>query len=287
MRGHIQQIVDRLLDDVKGKGTMDVVADLAYPLPVNVICEMVGVPAGDRERFGQWSHDIARSLDAIAFPDPEIVERANRAEDGLNDYFHELVAERRRAPRGDLLSALIAAEEAGDRLSTEELFATGILLFIAGHETTVNLIGNGTLALLRHPDQMRRLREDPSLIASARAASSTRTSSSTARPSPRARSPSACSARPTATPRTFPTPTAWTSRAAPPTISPSAGASTSAWAPRWRAWRARSPSARCCAACRAWRWPPSISSGARPPRCAGSRGCRSRFDVCCTRDSST
>ncbi|OLC16101.1 MAG: hypothetical protein AUH29_06210 [Candidatus Rokubacteria bacterium 13_1_40CM_69_27] len=167
MRGHIQQIVDRLLDDVKGKGTMDVVADLAYPLPVNVICEMVGVPAGDRERFGQWSHDIARSLDAIAFPDPEIVERANRAEDGLNDYFHELVAERRRAPRGDLLSALIAAEEAGDRLSTEELFATGILLFIAGHETTVNLIGNGTLALLRHPDQMRRLREDPSLIASA------------------------------------------------------------------------------------------------------------------------
>src|SRR5256712_13515066 len=128
---------------------------------------MVGLPAGDRERFGQWSHDIARSLDAIAFPDPEIVERPNRAEDGLNDYFHELVAERRRAPRGDLLSALIAAEEAGARLSTEELFATGILLFIAGHETTVNLIGNGTLALLRHPDQMRRLREDPSLIASA------------------------------------------------------------------------------------------------------------------------
>jgi hypothetical protein len=128
---------------------------------------MVGVPAGDRARFEQWSHDIARSIDAIAFPDPEIVERANRAEDGLNAYFHGLVAERRRAPRADLLTALIAAEEAGDRLSTRELFATGILLFIAGHETTVNLIGNGTLALLRHPDQMQRLRDDPSLIATA------------------------------------------------------------------------------------------------------------------------
>jgi hypothetical protein len=167
MRGQIQQIVDRLLDQVKPAGRMDVVADLAYPLPVIVICEMVGVPADDRDQFRDWSYAIARSLDAIALPNPEIVERANQAQDALTAYFARLIEARRQAPRPDLLSALIAAEEAGDRLTTQELFATGILLFIAGHETTVNLIGNGTLALLRHPDQMKRLQAEPGLIASA------------------------------------------------------------------------------------------------------------------------
>jgi cytochrome P450 len=167
MRGRIQQVVDSLLDQVKAAGHMDVVADLAYPLPVIVICEMVGVPAEDRDKFREWSYAIARSLDAIAVPNEELARRANEAQDALTGYFGRLVEERRRAPRPDLLSALIAAEEAGDRLSTEELFATGILLFIAGHETTVNLIGNGTLALLRNPDQMQRLRAEPGLIASA------------------------------------------------------------------------------------------------------------------------
>jgi hypothetical protein len=166
MRPKIQQIVDRLLDEAAG-GRMDLMEQLAYPLPVIVICEMVGVPAEDRDRFRDWSYAIARSLDAIAFPDPELVARANAASDALGAYFRELVAERRSRPRADLLSALIAAEEAGDRLTTEELFATGILLFIAGHETTVNLIGNGTLALLRHPDQLALLRERPELIQSA------------------------------------------------------------------------------------------------------------------------
>src|SRR5262245_11426681 len=167
MRGHIQQVVDGLLDKVQAAGRMDVVADLAYPLPVIVICEMVGVPAEDREKFRDWSYAIARSLDAIAVPNEELARRANEAQDALTAYFARLIEERRRAPRPDLLSALIAAEEAGDRLTTQELFATGILLFIAGHETTVNLIGNGTLALLRNPEQMQRLRAEPGLIAGA------------------------------------------------------------------------------------------------------------------------
>lgn len=167
LREEIQRIVDRLLDEVDGAGSMDLVDRLAYPLPVIVICEMLGVPDDDRNRFRDWSYAIARSLDAIAFPDPDVVARANQAQDALTGYFRGLVEERRRQPRGDLLSAMIAAEEAGDRLSTEELFAMTSLLFIAGHETTVNLIGNGVLALLQHPDQLGKLREDPSLIASA------------------------------------------------------------------------------------------------------------------------
>jgi len=167
LRGRIQQIVDGLLDAVAGRGEMELIADLAYPLPVSVICEMVGVPAGDRGRFGQWSYDIARSFDALIFPNPEVIARASAASAAIGAYFHDLVAERRRAPRADLLSALIAVEEAGERLSTEELFATAILLFLAGHETTANLIGNGVLALLRHPAELRRLRQNPGLIETA------------------------------------------------------------------------------------------------------------------------
>jgi pimeloyl-[acyl-carrier protein] synthase len=164
LRGQIQQMVDRLLDAVADGGEMDLIADLAYPLPAGVICEMLGVPAGDRDRFRQWSNDIARSFDAIPFPDSEVIARANAAGRAIGAYFQDLVAERRQAPRADLLSALIAVEEAGDRLSTEELFATVILLFLAGHETTANLIGNGMLALLRHPTELRRLLQDPALI---------------------------------------------------------------------------------------------------------------------------
>jgi len=168
MRAHIRDIVDRLLDRVQDAHGMDVIADLAYPLPVTVICEMLGVPAGDQGAIRQWSSDVARSLDAIGMPsDAEIVTRGRAARRELADYFRRLLPERRRHPQDDLLSLLIAAEEAGDKLSEGELLATCILLVIAGHETTVNLIGNGTLALLRHPDQLGRLREDPALIHSA------------------------------------------------------------------------------------------------------------------------
>src|SRR5262249_5335340 len=138
-----------------------------YPLPASVICEMLGVPLVDRDRLREWSADVARSLDALIVSDPEVITRAKAAGLALRDYFERLVAERRHAPRADILSALIAAEEAGDQLSTDELFATVVLLFLAGHETTANLIGNGVLALLRHPAELARLRDDPSLVESA------------------------------------------------------------------------------------------------------------------------
>jgi len=168
LRPHIQKIVDRLLARVEGAGTMDLIEEFAYPLPVTVICQMLGVPVEDRERFKQWGLDIARGLDAILLPaDSDVARRSAAARRALAEYFRALIAERRAAPRGDMLSDLIAAEEAGDKLSEDELLATCILLLVAGHETTVNLIGNGTLALLRHPAQLRRLRENPGLIGSA------------------------------------------------------------------------------------------------------------------------
>ena len=168
LRPHIQQIVDGLVDAAQDKGSMDLIEEFAYPLPVIVICEMLGVPVDDHERFKSWGLDIARGLDAILLPpDSEVGRRAVAGRRALADYFRDLIAERRAAPRADMLSALIAAEEAGDKLSEEELLATCILLLVAGHETTVNLIGNGTLALLRHPDQLRRLRDSPGLIGTA------------------------------------------------------------------------------------------------------------------------
>ena len=168
LRPSIQQIVNGLLDAVDGRGEMDLIEEFAYPLPVNVICDMLGVPVKDHERFKGWGLDIARGLDAIMLPpDSEVGQRSVSGRKALAGYFRELIAERRAAPRDDMLSALIAAEEAGDKLSEDELLATCILLLVAGHETTVNLIGNGTLALLRHPDQLRRLREEPALIGTA------------------------------------------------------------------------------------------------------------------------
>jgi pimeloyl-[acyl-carrier protein] synthase len=168
LRPHIQEIVDGLLARVEGAGGMDLIEDFAYPLPVIVICQMLGVPVEDRDRFKSWSLDIARGLDAIMLPpDSEVASRSVVARRALSEYFRDLIAERRASPRSDMLSGLIAAEEAGDKLNEDELLATCILLLVAGHETTVNLIGNGTLALLRHPAELRRLREDHGLIGSA------------------------------------------------------------------------------------------------------------------------
>jgi cytochrome P450 len=165
MRAHIQAIVDELLDRVAGRTVMDVITDLAYPLPVRVISEMLGVPREDTERVKGWSADIARTLDAILTPtDPEIVARGISGFKGFTAYFRELCAERRAAPKADLLSALIAADEQGDVLDENELLGTCVMLYVAGHDTTVNLIGNGTLALLNHPDELRRVTEDPALV---------------------------------------------------------------------------------------------------------------------------
>jgi cytochrome P450 len=168
MRDHIQGIVDRLLDRALGQGGMDVIEDLAYPLPVTVICEMLGVPVADHGSIRGWSADIARSLDAIGLPsDASIAERGRIARRALADYFRALVPVRRARPQADLLSGLLAAEEQGDKLTEPEIISMCLLLFIAGHETTVNLIGNGTLALLRHPEQLARLQADPALVSNA------------------------------------------------------------------------------------------------------------------------
>ena len=168
LRGHIEAIVERLLDRMADLPQVDVIEALAYPLPVTVISELMGVPARDNEMIKEWSRDVARALDAIALPvGPEVIERGGRATEAIADYFRGLAEERRRRPGTDLLSGLVQAEEAGDRLSERELLATCLLLYVAGHETTVNLIGNGLLALLRHPDERRRLQADPALLPAA------------------------------------------------------------------------------------------------------------------------
>jgi cytochrome P450 len=166
LRSGVQRQVDLLLDQVQQSGSADLIAGLAYPLPVAVICDLLGVPLDDLTTFHDWSDALARVLE-IRYTPPEIIAAGNEAAQGLTDYFRGLIAERRGRPGDDLLSALIVAEEQGDRLSEDELLATCVLLFFAGHETTVNLIGNGVLALLRHPDQLARLRAEPHLIGSA------------------------------------------------------------------------------------------------------------------------
>ena len=165
MRPHVQDIVHDLLDAGQAKGSFDIIQDLAFPLPVIVIAELIGVPTQDREYFKDWTTALARSLDPVITP--EIVQTADKATEDLIAYFTTLVAERRDSPQADLLSGLIAAEEEGDKLDEDELLATAILLFAAGHETTMNLIGNGMLALFRNPDQMAKLQAEPALIKTA------------------------------------------------------------------------------------------------------------------------
>jgi cytochrome P450 len=163
LRPRIQQIVDELLDAVATRERIEVIEDLAYPLPVQVISEMLGVPQADREVFKGWSAVLAQGLDPTPSMDPEQQARVIDASTAFTDYFRDLIARRRREPAGDLLSALITVEERGDTLTEAELLSTCILILIAGHETTVNLIANGLLALLRDADAMARFRDDPSV----------------------------------------------------------------------------------------------------------------------------
>jgi cytochrome P450 len=160
MRPEILDITDGLLDGVDGE--IDVISTLAFPLPVTVIGRMLGVPEEDRRDFQPVVQAATKGLE-FSMTDEEF-DAAMAALDRLNDYFAGLVAERRRQPQDDLLSSLIAARDEGDRLTEEEIISTSILLFAAGFETTTNLIGNGLYALLSHPDQLRRLRDEPGLI---------------------------------------------------------------------------------------------------------------------------
>ncbi len=166
LRPRIQAIVDERIDARLDAREMDLVADLAFPLPVIVICELLGVPVEDVDRFFRWSQDLVRRADVQKLDD-ERKRRGDEAAAGLRDYFLELVAERRVRPREDLVSALIAVEEGGDRLSESELVGAAIILLQAGHETTANLITKGMLGLLRHPDQLGLLRRRPELVVDA------------------------------------------------------------------------------------------------------------------------
>jgi cytochrome P450 len=166
MRPRIQEIVDGIIDRVEARGRTDLIADFAFRLPVTVICDMLGIPAEDRELFFTSSRTGGRLLDPVPLSRAEI-EQHNASNLAAAEYFHRLFELRRREPGEDLTTQLVHAEEHGSKLSNEELTANVILLFGAGHETTVNLIGNGLLALHRNPDQLKLLREDPSLTAGA------------------------------------------------------------------------------------------------------------------------
>jgi cytochrome P450 len=159
LRPRVQEIADGLIDTVEPRGEMDLVDDFAFPLPIVVICELLGIPSEDRNRFREWSN---------LFLTPAMTEEEQQAfavaTEQFLAYLHELF-ERRRAEAGDdLVSALVQAEEAGDTLSEDELFSMVVLLIVAGHETTVSLISNSVLALLTHPEELERLRADPAAL---------------------------------------------------------------------------------------------------------------------------
>ena len=161
----IQEITDGLLDAVADREQFDLIAALGYPLPITIIAEMLGVRPRDMDRFEQWSHALALSVDPMLGHDQ--IEGIKRAEQEAFAYFETIIADHRRQPRDDLVTALLAAEDTGDRLTHEELLSVMLLILVAGNETTRNLIGNGMFALLRNPDQLQRLRDQPELLDSA------------------------------------------------------------------------------------------------------------------------
>jgi len=165
LRPRVQALVDEMLDDAAKRGEMDLIADYAFPLPFAVISEMLGVPAKDGEKLRAWSGMIVRSLEPIV--DTTVAVAIADASDHMYEYVGEMIEKKRKEPGDDLLSALIAAEEQGDVLTDDELREQVLLLYIAGHETTVNLIGNGVLALLGNRDQLERLRADASVMPNA------------------------------------------------------------------------------------------------------------------------
>ena len=158
LRGRIETLCEELLDAMERRGRVDLVADYALPLPATVIAELLGVPAEDYAKFHRWSSrlvSVSSGRDMLRFLPAAI---------SFVRYLRRLVGRRRAVPQDDLVTALIRAEEAGDKLDEDELLGMAFLLLVAGHETTVNLISSGVLALLDHPEQMERLKDDPSLV---------------------------------------------------------------------------------------------------------------------------
>ncbi|MFF3544859.1 cytochrome P450 [Streptomyces platensis] len=165
MHGEITRIVKDLLAGLEGRKRIDIVDDFAYPLPVTVICRLLGVPIEDEPRFRQWSDAIVTGIDPNPKEDPAERQRAAaEARRAMALYLGDLAEKRRDHPSDDMLSAFAAGDDTDGRLTPLEIMTTSVLLLIAGHETTVNLITNGVLTLLRHPDQLARLRSDPTLM---------------------------------------------------------------------------------------------------------------------------
>jgi hypothetical protein len=161
LRGRIEELADQLISEIGKRKELDLIADFAVPLPVTVIADMLGIPSKDQALFKRWSDHLVGFLDPQASPGARVL---RRTADEFFEYMSGIAAERRRQPADDPMTALVQAEERGDRLSEQELHGTLALLLAAGNETTTNLIGNGMLALLRHPQQLERLRQDPGLV---------------------------------------------------------------------------------------------------------------------------
>jgi cytochrome P450 len=166
LRPRIEALVEELLDALAGRHEIDVMRDFAEPLPAIVIAELLGVPAADHRQFKQWSSELLAEGPGRAFQ-PGAQERTAALFGRLREYMRGIVAERRKSPGEDLISGLIEAQTERDALSEGELISTSLLLLIAGHETTTNLIGNGLLALLRNPAELERLRREPDLLENA------------------------------------------------------------------------------------------------------------------------
>ncbi|HUG65281.1 MAG TPA: cytochrome P450 [Gaiellaceae bacterium] len=162
LRPRIQEIADELVDRVAERGSMELVDDFAFPLPITVIAELLGIPVEDQDRFREWSNSFV-----LPPMTPELVEQLARHTDEFVAYLDELFASRRAAPADDLVTALVRAEDEGDHLSENELYSMVVLLIVAGHETTVSLITNAVLALLSKAEQLAELRADPSLMSAA------------------------------------------------------------------------------------------------------------------------
>jgi cytochrome P450 len=163
LRGHIQDIADSLIDKFIGRGTADIVADLAAPMPAIVTAEMLGVPVSDHEKLKQWSIDFAEILGNFQHQ-PDRVARVAASVRDMTDYFRAVIRQQETDPHEGLVNSLVQAQVDGNRLTEEEIIANSILTMIGGQETSTNLISSGLLTLLRHPEQMRMLLDDPSLI---------------------------------------------------------------------------------------------------------------------------
>jgi hypothetical protein len=175
LREHIRDIVKRLLDRVEPNGRMDIIGDLAGPLPFTVTAEMLGVPVEDAPQLKAWSQDFAEMLGNFQH-NPERTPKVLRAVEGMTDYFQKAIREIKNHPREGLIQSFLTAEVDGNRFTEEEVIANTIVTMVGGQETTTNLIGNGVLTLLRHPDQLQKLKADMSRRASRRRGLRLRTS---------------------------------------------------------------------------------------------------------------